>query len=875
MSEPFKKRSFNEENNSFHLSELSPENITEICDSFCIEDDRTGLSSETLQRAIADNLYYIQGKFPEIATLYDYYMAVAYTVRDRLLHRWINTVKTYREQDVKVVCYLSAEYLPGPHLENNLVNLGIYDQVQQAVESSGLDLRSILAQEEEPGLGNGGLGRLAACYMDSLATLEIPAIGYGIRYEYGIFDQEIRDGWQVEITDKWLRLGNPWEIPRPENTVEVKFGGYTEPYTDDQGSYRVRWIPHQVVNGVPYDTPISGYRVNTTSTLRLWKAEAPESFDFQAFNDGDYYGAVDAKIISENLTKVLYPNDEPIQGKQLRLEQQYFFVSCSLQNLLKIHLLRDDPIETFHEKFVIQLNDTHPAIGVAELMRLLVDEYLLDWQKAWDITHQSFAYTNHTLLPEALETWPLNLLGHLLPRHLEIIYEINQRFLDQVRLKYLGNSDKLARLSLIEESGNKRIRMAHLACVGSHAINGVAALHTELLKKGVMKDFYDLWPHKFRNITNGVTPRRWMVLINPKLTQLITREIGASWMKKLDDLQQLESLADDPAFRQDWRQVKRAVKQDLADYIQAHQGLTLNPESIFDIQAKRIHEYKRQHLNVLHIITLYNRIKHNPQLAFPPRTFIFGGKAAPGYQMAKLIIKLITSVGEVVNHDPDICDRIKVVFLPDFNVTNSQRIYPAADLSEQISTAGKEASGTGNMKFSMNGALTIGTLDGANIEIRAAVGADNFFLFGLTTEDIVNFKSQGYCPRTYYNTNSTLKEAIDLVASGYFSHGNRALFQPLVDQLLQADSYCLLADYQSYIDCQDQVGQAFQDQDTWTRTTIRNVARIGRFSSDRAIREYCQEIWRVDPVSIHLEDYQQAKAQLGGQHCLDADACPF
>ncbi|WP_299489300.1 glycogen/starch/alpha-glucan phosphorylase [Acaryochloris sp. IP29b_bin.137] len=875
MNKPSEQRSLNGAQNSFRLSELSPEQITEIYDSFHIEDDRTGLSSETLQRAIADNLYYIQGKFPEIATLYDYYMAVAYTVRDRLLHRWINTVKTYREQDVKVVCYLSAEYLPGPHLENNLVNLGIYDQVQQAVESSGLDLRSILAQEEEPGLGNGGLGRLAACYMDSLATLEIPAIGYGIRYEYGIFDQEIREGWQVEITDKWLRLGNPWEIPRPENAVEVKFGGYTEPYTDDQGDYRVRWIPHQVVNGIPFDTPISGYRVNTTSTMRLWKAEAPESFDFQAFNVGDYYGAVDAKIISENLTKVLYPNDEPIQGKQLRLEQQYFFVSCSLQNLLKIHLLRGDPIETFYEKFVIQLNDTHPAIGVAELMRLLVDEYLLHWQKAWDITQQAFAYTNHTLLPEALETWPLNLFGRLLPRHLEIIYEINQRFLDQVRLKYLGNPDKLARLSLIEEGGSKRIRMAHLACVGSHAINGVAALHTELLKKGVLKDFYDLWPHKFTNITNGVTPRRWMVLINPRLTQLITREIGETWITQLEDLKRLESLAEDPAFRQEWRRVKRAVKQDLADYIQAHQGLTLNPDSIFDIQAKRIHEYKRQHLNVLHIITLYNRIKHNPQLAVPPRTFIFGGKAAPGYRMAKLIIKLITAVGEVVNYDPDICDRIKVVFLPDFNVTNSQRIYPAADLSEQISTAGKEASGTGNMKFSMNGALTIGTLDGANIEIREAVGADNFFLFGHTTEDIVDLKEQGYVPKTFYNTNPALKEAIDLIASGYFSHGNRALFQPLVDQLLQADPYCLLADYQSYIDCQDQVGQAFQDQDTWTKTAILNVARIGRFSSDRAIREYGREIWQVDPVSIHLEEYQQAKASLAGEHCLDADACPF
>ncbi len=840
-----------------------------------VEDDRTGLGIETLRRAIADNLYYIQGKFPEIATQYDYYMALAYTVRDRLLHRWINTVKAYREQDVKIVCYLSAEYLPGPHLGNNLVNLGIYPQVEEAVKASGLDLNALLAEEEEPGLGNGGLGRLAACYMDSLATLEIPAIGYGIRYEYGIFDQVIRDGWQVEITDKWLHLGNPWEIPRPENAVEVKFGGHTEPYTDEQGRYRVRWIPHQVVKGVPYDTPISGYRVNTTNTLRLWKAEAPESFDFQAFNVGDYYGAVDAKIISENLTKVLYPNDEPIQGKQLRLEQQYFFVSCSLQNLLRIHLQRQDPLENFDDKFAIQLNDTHPAIGIAELMRLFVDEYLLDWDTAWSTTQKAFAFTNHTLLPEALETWSIELFGRLLPRHLEIITEINQRFLDQVRLKYLGDSEKLAHLSLIAEGDGKRIRMAHLACVGSHAINGVAALHTELLKTGVLKDFYELWPQKFNNKTNGVTPRRWMVLINPRLTQLISSEIGEGWIKQLEDLRQLEVLAEDSNFRQRWQHVKHSVKQDLADYIQTQQGLTINPNSIFDIQAKRFHEYKRQHLNVLHIITLYNRIKHHPELEVTPRTLIFGGKAAPGYGMAKLMIKLINAVGEVVNGDPDVCDRIKVVFMPDFNVTNSQRIYPAADLSEQISTAGKEASGTGNMKFSMNGALTIGTLDGANIEIRDAVGADNFFLFGLTAQEVSDCKANGYQPKACYDGNPELKEAIDLIRSGYFSHGDGNLFQPLVDGLLNQDPYLVLADYPSYIDCQDAVGQAFNNRDNWTRMAILNVARIGKFSSDRAIREYCQDIWHVSPVPVELEDYEQAKAALSGKHCLDADACPF
>ncbi len=819
-----------------------------------VEDDRTGLSIATLRRALADNLFYIQGKFPGVATQHDYYMALAYTVRDRLLQRWINTAQTYLKKDIKLVCYLSAEFLVGPHLGNNLINLGLYERFRCAVEESGLNLSALIKQEEEPGLGNGGLGRLAACYMDSLSSLEIPAIGYGIRYEFGIFDQEIRDGWQVEITDKWLQYGNPWEIARPEAAVTVNFGGHTESFSDDNGNYRVRWLPGYVVKGIPYDTPILGYLVSTANTLRLWKAEAAESFDFQSFNVGNYYRAVDAKVSSENITKVLYPNDEQIQGKELRLKQQFFFVSCSLQDMIRIHLQEGDSLDNFDQKFAAQLNDTHPAIAVAELMRLLIDEHHMDWQRAWEITQNTLGYTNHTLLPEALEKWSVSLFGRLLPRHLEIIYEINQRFLDCVRLKYPGDNNKLSRLSLIDDSGEKYVRMAHLACVGSHAINGVAALHTELLKATVLRDFYELFPEKFSNKTNGVTPRRWLVLSNPRLTQLISSKIGDNWIKDLYDLKNLEAFVEDEKFCSQWRDIKQAIKQDLANYIQEKLDIVVNSESLFDVQVKRLHEYKRQHLGVLHIITLYNRLKQNANLEITPRTFIFGGKAAPGYIMAKLIIKLINSVADIVNKDPDIRDRLKVVFLADYNVTLGQRVYPAADLSEQISTAGKEASGTGNMKFSLNGALTIGTLDGANVEIRQEVGAENFFLFGLTAQEVNELKAKGYNPWDYYNSNAELKAAIDLISSGFFSHGDVNLFRPLIDSLLSYDPYMLLADYQSYLDCQETVSQAYRDRNYWTKLSILNVARMGKFSSDRSIREYCQEIWQAQPVPIALAD---------------------
>ncbi len=820
------------------------------CPPVQIEDDRTGTSVETLKRAIQDNLRYIQAKFAEVATPHDYYMALAYTVRDRLLRHWLNTAQTYLHQTSRTICYLSAEFLLGPQLGNNIMNLGIEAQIQQALGELGVNLADLLEQEEEPGLGNGGLGRLAACYLDSLSTLEVPAIGYGIRYEFGIFDQEIRDGWQVEVTDKWLHLGNPWEIHRPQISMEVKFGGHTEPYQDAAGHYRVRWIPDRVVRGVAYDTPILGYQVNTANMLRLWTAEAAESFDFQAFNVGDYYGAVREKMFSENITKILYPNDEPIQGKELRLEQQYLLVSCTLQDMIRIYRQRDLDLRHFDQKYVVQLNDTHPSLAIAELMRLLVDDHSLDWETAWKITQATFAYTNHTLLPEALERWPIALFAKLLPRHLEIIYEINQRFLQQVAAKYPGDGARLQRMSLIDESGDRYVCMAYLACVGSHAINGVAALHTELLKQNVLRDFAEMYPERFHNITNGVTHRRFMVLSNPRLTNLISHRIGTRWIKSLDDLQRLTEFVDDPDFRQQWQQIKLAIKQDLADYIRHHNDLSVDPHSLFDIQAKRIHEYKRQHLNVLHIITLYNRIKANPAIALTPRTFIFGGKAAPGYYMAKLIIKLITSVAEVVNHDPDVRGRLKVVFLKDYNVKFAQRVYPAANLSEQISLAGKEASGTGNMKFAMNGALTIGTLDGANIEIRDEVGADNFFLFGLTAPQVAALQARGYYPRDYYHGNVELKAAIDRIASGYFAHGDPNLFKPLVDSLLGRDEYLLLADYADYIAAQERVSQAYQDCDRWTRMSILNVARMGKFSSDRAIRDYCQTIWAINPVQI-------------------------
>jgi glycogen phosphorylase len=814
---------------------------------------RTGMSAGALRQAVSDHLEYSIARPASVLTPEHYYRALSLAVRDRMQHRWMATTQDWLELPNKVTCYLSAEFLMGPQLGNNLLNLGIEDAARQALVELGQDLDIVMSCEKEPGLGNGGLGRLAACYLDSLATLERPSIGYGIRYEFGIFEQEIRDGWQVEKTDNWLAYGNPWEIDKPDASYIVNWGGSTERYVDDSGRPRIRWVPQRVLKGVSYDTPVQGYGVNTCNTLTLWSARAVESFALEVFNTGDFYKAVDDEVVSETVSKVLYPNDEPEAGKRLRLLQQYFFVSCSLQDILRIHQERAGrPLSELPQKWAIQLNDTHPSIAVAELMRLLVDEYTMDWQQAWEITVATFGYTNHTLLPEALETWPLSIFGEALPRHLEIILQINELFLDEVRARFPGEEDRIRRMSLIGEDGGKCVRMAHLATVGSHAVNGVAALHSELLKASVLKDFYELWPQRFGNVTNGVTPRRFLALANPGLRKLLDETIGDGWLTDLERLRGLEAYVDDGTFREQWRDVKRANKARLAEYLHATTGVELDPTWLFDVQVKRIHEYKRQHLNVLHIITLYNRLKKNPGLSIPPRAFLFGGKAAPGYFMAKRIIKMITAVGDIVNTDPDVNRFMKVVFVPNFNVQNAHLIYPAANLSEQISTAGKEASGTGNMKFMINGALTIGTLDGANVEMLEEAGAENFFVFGLNEEEVARVYAEGYRPATHIERDPELAEVLDLIAAGHFTGGDTEVLRPVVDSLRYHDPFLVLADYRSYLDCQAAVDEAWQDADAWSRMSILNSARSGKFSSDRAIAQYCDEIWGVEPMRVQV-----------------------
>jgi glycogen phosphorylase len=814
---------------------------------------RNGMSVEHLKAGFYDNLFYSQGRYTRRASNNDNYMALARTVRDRLLHRWIHTVDAAIEGRVRTACYISAEYLLGPHLGSHLINLGIYDRTARAMSEIGLDLESLLDEEEEPGLGSGGLGRLAACFLDSLATLGIPAIGYGLRYEFGIFDQEIKDGYQVEITDKWLHMGNPWEIHRPDVAYEVKFGGHTESGYDTEGRFKTRWIPERVVLGVALDTPISGYGVNNTNLLRLWKAEARESFDFQAFNIGDYYGAVEEKVVSENITKILYPNDEQAKGKQLRLEQQYFLVSCSLQDMIRLHLLFNDSLDNFHEKFAVQLNDTHPAMAIPEFMRILVDDYEFGWNQAWAITEKTFSYTNHTLLPEAVEKWPVEMFKDLFPRHLEIIYEINHRFLENIK-NFPDFPSFANKVSLIEEGDRRFVRMANLACVGSRTINGVSALHTRLLKEGIFREFHHIWPAKIHNITNGITPRRFLVLSNRGLADLITRQIGGNWVTHLEELRKIEPLAEDPEFRNSWQVIKLNNKKRLASVIEKRTGVIVDPHSLFDIQVKRFHEYKRQKLNILHIIALYNYLRRNPGSDEPSRTFIFGGKAAPGYFMAKLTIKLINSIAEKINNDPVIDGQIRVVFFPDFNVKNAELIYPAGELSEQISTSGYEASGTGNMKFSLNGAVTIGTPDGANVEILEEVGADNFFSFGLTAEEVRKVKAEGYQPVNIYKSDDILMEAIDQIQSGFFSNDKKDLFRPLVDSLLYHDTYLVLKDFSSYLKCQSSAGRIYLDKDRFTKMSILNTTRMGKFSSDRAIRDYCRDIWKISPIEVKIRD---------------------
>jgi len=780
---------------------------------------------ERFKQALGNNLLRFQGKSPETATLQDFYIALAHLVRDRLLQ--LNTVETYvTKPDVRWVGELSAEYLPGPYLQNNLVNLGIVDSVRQGLQELGQNLKTIAEQEEEPGLGKGGLGQLMVCYLDSLSTQGIPAIGYGIRYEYGIFDQEIQDGWQVEVPDTWLQSGNPWDVERPEGIAEVMFGGHTEAYLDEQGRYRVRWIPQEVVKGFPYDTPIVGYRTSTVSLLRLWRAET-----------------------SGTLCKTLYPVDVDVPGRILRLKQQCFLISCSLQDAIRLHLLGGTPIERLDDRFHLQLNDTDTALAVAELMRLLVDEHGVEWQKAWDVTRNTLSYTNHSLMPETLDDlWSIAVLNSVLPRHLEIIFEINGRFLEEVGAQHSDDIDRLRRLSLINETGDRYVRLTHLAFVGSHVVNGTSKLHTELLEQKILPDFQALYPEKFSTVTNGISPRRFLLLSNPRLAELISRTIGDRWITNLPELKNLETKVEDWQFRNTWKQVKQAVKQDLASLIQQQTGINVNPDSLFDVQAMVVHEYKRQHLNLLHILTLYNRIKANPNLDVLPRTFIFSGKAAPDYFTAKLIIKLIHSIASVVNADPDVAERLKIVFLPNFTIKSAQRLFPAADLSEHLSLAGTEAADTGNMIAALNGALIIGSPDGSNLEIRQEVGVENGFQFGLTAQEAAELQANGYAPMDIYNANAELKAAIDLLTSGTLSNGDTELFRPLVHLLLSVDQYLLLADYQSYIDVQEQVSQAYRDSDAWICKSILNTARIGKFSSDRAIHTY-RDLWHIQSVA--------------------------
>jgi starch phosphorylase len=809
-----------------------------------VDEQRVRKAADEITASFRNHMTHSVGRPLELASLIDKYHALSVAVRDRLMDQWLETIEIYRQKEVRVLGYLSAEYLLGPHLMNDLLNLDLTPQTDLALKSLGLDLNNIAEEEPEPGLGNGGLGRLAACFLDSLSTLDVPVIGYGLRYEFGIFRQEIVDGWQVETSDKWLQFGNPWEI-QASTSLEVGLFGRTETYTDDKGDLRHRWIPGTKVKGIPFDTPIPGYKTRTVSRLRLWKSEAVDSFDLREFNKGDYAGAVRAKMESETISKVLYPPDESIEGKRLRLTQQFFFTSCSLQDMVRLHLELGRPLTEFDKKWTVQLNDTHPSIGIAELMRLLMDEHAMGWEDAWRVTQATFGYTNHTLLPEALERWPLEMFGILLPRHLEIIYEINSRFLDDMRKRFPDDDARMRRMSIIGEDGERSVQMAHLAVVGSKAVNGVAELHTQLLETTTLHDYYEAFPERFSNKTNGVTPRRWLMLSNPELTGLINETIGSGWHKDLYGLRLLEPFAKDRGFLEQWRKTQEAAKSRLATHIKKSMSIDVDPTSMFDVQVKRLHEYKRQHLNALHILSLYCQIKAGTMKDIVPRTFLFGGKAAPSYTMAKLIIKLVCQVGELINNDPQVKNVLKVIFLPNYSVSLGQRIYPAADLSEQISTAGLEASGTGCMKFMMNGAVAIGTLDGANIEIRKEAGEENFFLFGLTAPEISDLSKAGYNPRDYYDKSPLLREVLDGLRDGRFSNGDRALFAPLVNDLMASDRYFVLADFDAYAAAQQEAGKAYADISRWGPMSLLNTARSGKFSSDRTIREYCQDIWKL------------------------------
>ncbi len=815
--------------------------------------DKETIESYSLSNQFAEHLEFILVKDKITATPDDVYYSLSMSIRDRLVRKWLRTQQIYKEKDVKRVYYLSLEFLIGRLLGNALINMDFYSECYNILEEDGYSLEEIRDLEHDMGLGNGGLGRLAACYIDSMASLELPAFGYGIRYEYGIFSQDIQSGWQIEQPDNWLSFGNPWEIFRRELTFRVKFGGRIEIKEVAPGKLKFNWIETEDILAVGYDVPIPGYRTNTVNNLRLWQAKATQDFSFRDFNQGNYLAAVENKNLSENISKVLYPNDTITEGKYLRLKQQYFFVSATLQDIIRKYQINHKKFDMFAEKNAIQLNDTHPVIAIPELMRILMDEEGIGWDEAWDITTKTFAYTNHTVVPEALEEWSVSILEVLLPRHLQIIYEINQRFLDSVRMNYTNDESIISSLSIIREGVDKKIKMANLAIVSCHKVNGVAALHTKILKEIIFPHFNKLYPGKFINITNGITPRRWLKTASPMLSVLITDRVGDKWVKNLDELRKLEKYISDDEFLDNLRGIKWLNKKILKEYIEKEHDVEINPESIFDSQVKRFHEYKRQLLNVFHVITMYNRIKDEPTKDFVPRTVIFAGKAAPAYYMAKLVIKLINNVANVINYDKTVGDRLKVVFLKDYSVTLAEKIIPASELSEQISTAGFEASGTGNMKFALNGALTIGTMDGANIEMREELGDDNIFIFGLLADEVVKLKQSDYNPRELYEKNWELKRVIDMISNNYFSRFEPGIFAPIVEGLLNVDYYCLLADYESYIKTQEAVNELYRNKKEWTKKSLLNIARMGKFSSDRSIMEYAKHIWNVKPVKIEIE----------------------
>ncbi|MFP4522467.1 MAG: glycogen/starch/alpha-glucan phosphorylase [Fibrobacterota bacterium] len=812
-----------------------------------------GMTAEAVKMSFRNNLKYRQAKDKYSATDYDRYLSIANTVMDRMVDRWLHTQREYHKKNVKRVYYLSMEFLIGRSLGNSLINLGIFNECAEALQELGLDLEEIREEEYDAGLGNGGLGRLAACFLDSMATLGIPAHGYGIRYDYGIFRQKIVDGYQVEYPDEWLRNGNPWELPRPESSMTIKFYGRSEQYNDPSGRKRFRWVDTEDIIALPYDTPIPGYKNNTVNNLRLWSARATKEFKLDYFNHGNYMEACESKVRTEVISKVLYPNDMVQEGKELRLKQQYFFVSASIQDIIRRFLIHNPDIEKLPEKIAIQLNDTHPSIAVAEFMHILHDQRGLNWEKAWEITTKTLAYTNHTILPEALEKWPVSLFSKMFPRHMEIIYEINKIFLRQVANKYPGDVGKLRHMSLIEEGADPMIRMSYLAIIGSHSVNGVAALHSEILKKYVFREFYELWPEKFNNKTNGITPRRWLRKANPRLSKLIESKIGDNWILDLSDLRKLSDFSKNPEYQKLWMGVKRENKREFSAYLKEAFDFDVNPDSMFDVQIKRMHEYKRQLMCALHALVLYSRIKKNGRDSIVPRTIFFAGKSAPGYATAKLIIKFINSVAEVINNDSETNDILKVFFLENYRVSLAEKIFPASDLSEQISTAGLEASGTGNMKFALNGALTIGTLDGANIEIKEEVGDDHIFIFGKTSEEIEEMRGN-YNPGEYIDKSPELKQVLELINTNFFNPEKPGLFKSLIDSIYKEDRYFIAADFNSYLNAQKEAEKRYADKSGWAASSIMNVAGSGKFSSDRTIKEYADGIWGVEPEKFEDVD---------------------